>query len=406
MLDLLVTLSFIITYLIMALGHIPKTKIRRTETALLAALIILLTGKLSLTQAAQAIEFPTLVILAVLMLISAQFKLANFYDWVAAKIANYSGSPACLLALVVIISGLLSAVLANDIIAFAMAPILCKGIADRNLDPKPFLFALMGACNAGSAATLIGNPQNILIGEYGKLSFTEFLYTCGPAALAALVVVYGVIWVVWHKSLTQQPNKPHTPVPKLNRSQSRIGVVWILVLISLFLTPIPRMYSALALGILLIIIHFNRAKSLLRNVDWRLIVLFLGLFLVNAGFESTGYPADIALWFQSHHYELSHLSILTPFAFIASNTIGNVPTVIMTLGLWHPQQSSTLYALALMTTLAGNACLWGSLANLIVAERANKAGCTIQFSHHLKAGLPITLLSMGAAWLWLTWHLL
>jgi Na+/H+ antiporter NhaD/arsenite permease-like protein len=129
------------------------------------------------------------------MILSAQFAVCGFYDWCSARIAGSQAPPAVILALTVVIAGGLSAMLANDVIVFAMTPLLCAGLKSRGLDPRPYLIALAGAANAGSAATLIGNPQNILIGQVGRLRFWEFLAACGPPAALALLIIYGTVLV-------------------------------------------------------------------------------------------------------------------------------------------------------------------------------------------------------------------
>ncbi|HYD30933.1 MAG TPA: SLC13 family permease, partial [Azospirillaceae bacterium] len=170
---------FVVTYVGMALGRFPGLKIDRTGIALVATIGLLASGALDSGSLAGAIDFPTLFILFGLMILSAQFAASGFYDWCALRIAGATHSPSGLLAVVVAVAGGLSAVLANDVVVFAMTPMLCVGLKARGLDPRPYLIALAGAANAGSAATLIGNPQNILIGQVGGLDFWRFLGACG-----------------------------------------------------------------------------------------------------------------------------------------------------------------------------------------------------------------------------------
>src|SRR5918996_2014626 len=168
----------------MAIGRWPGLKVDRTGIALLGAILLYGTGALDGAAVLAAIDFPTLVVLFGLMILSAQFAACGFYDWCSARITTAQMSPAMLLALTVAAAGSLAAVLANDVVVFAMTPILCAGLSQRGLDPRPFVIALAGGANAGSAATVIGNPQNILIGEVGEVDFLRFLITCAPPALA------------------------------------------------------------------------------------------------------------------------------------------------------------------------------------------------------------------------------
>jgi Na+/H+ antiporter NhaD/arsenite permease-like protein len=189
----LVLLVFVAVYAGMALGRSPGLRIHRTGIALLGGIVLYETGAVDGAAISAAIDVPTLVILFGLMVLSAQFAACGFYDWCAARLAATPASPAALLGLTVAIGGLLSAVLANDIVVFAMTPMLCAGLQSRGLDPRPFVLALAAAANAGSAATIIGNPQNILIGQVGGLDFWSFLLACGPPALAGLAITYGVV---------------------------------------------------------------------------------------------------------------------------------------------------------------------------------------------------------------------
>jgi Na+/H+ antiporter NhaD/arsenite permease-like protein len=187
---------FVATYVGMALGRFPGLRIDRTGIALVAAIALLAGGALDNERVARAIDFPTLFILFGLMILSAQYASAGFYDWCALHVARAGRSPRALLAAVTVIAGGLSAVLANDVVVFAMTPMLCIGLKGRGLDPRPYLIALAGAANAGSAATLIGNPQNIVIGQVGGLDFWRFLAVCGvPAAFGLLCVFATIAWV-------------------------------------------------------------------------------------------------------------------------------------------------------------------------------------------------------------------
>jgi Na+/H+ antiporter NhaD/arsenite permease-like protein len=185
----LVLLVFLAVYLGMAIGRWPGLRVDRTGIALLGAILLYASDAVDGPAVLAAIDVPTIIVLFGLMILSAQFAVCGFYDWCSARIAS-ADSPAALLAVTVVTAGLLSAVLANDVVVFAMTPMLCAGLIQRGLDPRPFLIGLAGGANAGSAATIIGNPQNILIGEVGRLDFWKFLAACGPPALVGLACVY------------------------------------------------------------------------------------------------------------------------------------------------------------------------------------------------------------------------
>lgn len=391
---------FALTYLGMALGRFPGLRIDRTGIALFAAVALLALGLLQGETLRGAIDMPTLAILFGLMIVSAQFGLAGFYDWCAAQIAAAERSPAILLALTVAIPGALSAVLANDVVVFAVTPLLCQGIVRRGLDPRPFLIALAGATNAGSAATVIGNPQNILIGQVGGLDFWRFLAVCGPPALFALLIVYAVVWLVWRRALTSRLSPERATLPSLDRPQLVKASVASLAVVVLLSTSIPREISVLVVAALLLISRRLHTRDMMAQVDWHLILLFACLFTVNAAFRDTGLPAQGLGWLDLHGLIPDRLAVMAPLSLVASNTIGNVPAVIMLLSLWQGTEGA-FYALALLSTLAGNLLLVGSLANIIVAERAASVGVQLPFRDHARCGIPMTLLSVTAATIWL-----
>ncbi|HSV27998.1 MAG TPA: SLC13 family permease, partial [Candidatus Omnitrophota bacterium] len=195
--DTLILTVFLLTYVGMALGRVPGLRVDRTGIALLAVVVLLAAERVDVQAVGQAVDVPTLLLLFALMLVSSQFQAAGIYTWVASRVAAATGNADRLLMVTIAVAGGLSAVLANDIVVFAMTPIVAEGISRRGVDPRPYLLALAGAANAGSAMTIIGNPQNILIGQVGGLDFWKFLLACGVPGLAGLVVVYFTVRWVW-----------------------------------------------------------------------------------------------------------------------------------------------------------------------------------------------------------------
>lgn len=400
---------FILTYVGMALGRVPGLRLDRSGIALIAAIVLVAGGPVSTEQIVRAIHFPTVILLFALMIVSARFAAAGFYEACAAWIARHGGSPVLLLALTIGIAGALSAVLVNDVVVFVMTPLLCAGLARRRLDVRPFLAGLAGASNAGSAATLIGNPQNIVIGQVGELDFIRFVLVCGGPAVLALAIVFATVWLVWRKALRAKPQAVEAAAPVYDRAETAKAGIATLVLLALFMTPIARDMSALLVAAVLLMSRRFSSRDMLTSVDWPLLLLFVGLFVVNDALAKTGLTADALIWLSERGWLPDRLSLLAPMALLASNTIGNVPAVIMAVAVWRDIPEGALYALALLTTFAGNFFLVGSIANLIVADRAAQAGFKFGFIDHARAGVPMTLLSMAlaAAWLyvggWLDW---
>ena len=407
--DGLILAVFVATYAGMALGRVPGLKLDRTGIALMAVVMLLASGRLPVSAMGRAVDMPTLLLLFALMIVSAQFAAAGFYRAAASRITAAKGSPTRLLALTVIVAGGLSALLANDIIAFAMTPVIVEGVRRRGLDPRPYLIALAGAANAGSAMTVIGNPQNILIGQSGGLDFWRFLTACGPPGLAALGIVYAVVLWQWRDALTAGDSAPPpTPMPA-NPMQTAKGFAALAALVALFATDLPRETGALLIAAWLLASRRLASRDMIGAVDWHLLLLFACLFIVTDAFAGTGMAARGIDWLAMRGLLPDTLSVMAPLTLAMSNTIGNVPAVMLVLSVWPSPGEGALYGLALLSTLAGNLLLIGSLANIIVAERAAGAGARLGFRDHARSGVPITVLSMAvaAAWLalagWMDW---
>jgi Na+/H+ antiporter NhaD/arsenite permease-like protein len=336
------------------------------------------------------------------MILSAQFAACGFYDWCSTRIATAAMPPAALLASTVIAAGLLSAVLANDVVVFAMTPLLCAGVAQRGLDPRPFVIALAGGANAGSAATIIGNPQNILIGEIGQLQFWPFLIACAPPGLTGLASVFLVVWWQWRRRLAVGTRPAGRPVAvELDRPGVVKAALASFLLLLLFATPLPHVEGVLLVAGFLLISRRLATRTMLGLVDWHLLVLFGGLFVVTAALAHTGLPDEAVRWLEQRGLRADSLAVLAPLTLIGANTIGNVPLVVLLLSIVPSMSEGAFYTLAVLSTLAGNLFVVGSLANIIAVERARDAGIALGFAEHARCGVPMTLLSLLLALAWL-----
>jgi Na+/H+ antiporter NhaD/arsenite permease-like protein len=398
----LVLIVFAAVYLGMALGRWPGLKVDRTGIALLGAIVLYGSGAIDGTAALAAIDFATLVVLFGLMILSAQFAACGFYDWCSTRIATAAIPPAVLLASTVIVGGLLSAVLANDVVVFAMTPLLCAGLTRRGLDARPFVIALAGGANAGSTATIIGNPQNILIGEVGQLHFWPFLIACAPPALAGLASVFLVVWWHWRRRLaTSASPAGRLTAPELDRPGLIKASLASFLLLLLFATPLPHVEGVLLVAGFLLISRRLATRTMLGLVDWHLLVLFGGLFVVTAALAQTGLPDDALRWLEARGLHPESLAMLAPLTLLGANTIGNVPLVVLLLSVSPSMTEGAFYALAVLSTLAGNLLVVGSLANIIAIERARDVGVAVGFAEHARCGVPMTLLSFLLALAWL-----
>ncbi|MBV9827441.1 MAG: anion transporter [Alphaproteobacteria bacterium] len=401
----IVLLVLILTYIGMAAGRIAWLQVDRVGISLLAVIALLASSQMTLDDFGSAVDMPTLALLFAMMIISAQFAEAGFIDLCARSIVESRGGTAAVLGLTVAIAGGLSAILANDILIIAIAPVLFDAAQRRGLDPRPFAIALAAATNAGSSATLIGNPQNILLGAIGRLDFWTFIGVCAIPALFALCVVFAVVWLQWRRRMNEfaaPPDaSPPPPAHPLDRTQTIKGMVAVLALLILFATPLPREIGALLIAALLLANRKITSRTMIADIDWPLLLLVSCLFAITGALNSAGIASRVLDFLDNHHLVPNNLVVLFPFAAVTSNVIGSVPTAMLLLQIWPNPPPSVLYGLALLSTLASNLLLNGSLTNVLIAERAERMGVGLTFRDYARAGIPITLISLTFAVLWL-----
>lgn len=396
-----ILLVFVFVYSGMILGGIPGFALDRTGIALLGAIVLLATEVVTAEAAWRAVDVPTIGLLFGLMVVSAQFRLGGFYSRMTRNLAALEVGPRTLLALLIGLSALLSALLCNDIVCLAMAPILVEGCCRRGLNPKPFLLALACAANIGSAATLIGNPQNMLIGQTLHLSFAGyFAWAIGPTLLG-LVVVWGVIALLSRGQFHAEELIPSVTAPTFNPWQSGKGLLVLSGLVlAFFLIPMPREVLALGAAGMLLASRRMHTRQILGLVDWHLLVLFAGLFIVNHALQSTGLLEAAMALMRNAGLPVEHPACLFGVAALLSNIVSNVPATMLLLpAATHPIAGPVL---ALSSTLAGNLLIVGSIANIIVVDQAQHLGIRISWRDHARVGIPVTLLTLVVAggWLW------
>jgi len=402
----IVLLVLILTYFGMAAGRIAWLRVDRTGIALLAVIALLASGQMTLDDFGSAVDMPTLALLFAMMIISAQFAESGFIDLCARTITGTRGGTAALLALTVAIVGGLSALLANDILVAAIAPPLLAGAQARGLDARPFAIALAASANAGSAATMIGNPQNILLGAIGRLDFWNFIAISAVPALFSLCVVFAVVWLQWreriHDGAGPGAAEPFgVAVHPLDRNQTIKGAAAVLALLLLFLTPLPRETGALIIAALLLANRKITSRTMIATVDWPLLLLAACLFAITGALNRAGIAAHLLAFLVDHGLLPNSLLLLLPFSLATTNTIGSLPAAMLFLQIWQVPPAEVLYALSLLSSLAGNLLLSGSLSTVMVAERAERLATPLGFRDHARAGIPIALISTGFAVVWL-----
>jgi len=410
-LDWTVVAVFATVYLGMFLGGLPRLRLDRSGVALLGAIAVIALTGLPLEDAAQAVDLPTIVLLFAFMVVSAQMRLGGFYTEVTRRVGGLALSRRGLLAALIAVAGGLSAIFSNDIVCLAMTPVVARLCLQRGLNPVPFLIGLACAANIGSAATLIGNPQNMLIGSVLQLPFGGYV----RQALGPVVLGLGFLWL-WlaygpgsnsGASELARPVAVDVPLedaPAFDRWQTAKGLTVAGVLLLVFLlTDWPRDVAALVGAGVLLLSRRLHSSHVMGFVDWQLLLLFMGLFVVNHAFEQTGLAAESVAWLAAQGVHLTDPGTLLVLGATLSNLVSNVPAVMLLLPHLGANASEAGVLLALVSTFAGNLLLVGSIANLIVVDLAAKQGIAIDWKQHALTGIPVTLGSLAVVWGWMRW---
>ena len=397
---------FLLTYAGIAVGRYPKLALDRTGIALLGAILMVVTEVIGTSEALSAVHTPTLLLLYGLMIISAQLRLGGFYTWLAQRVTQWADNPVRFLFILMTVSGVLASVLANDIICLAFTPVLTIALRKRNTNPIPFLLGLAMSTNLGSATTIIGNPQSMLIGQVGSLSFGDFFLWCAPPSLIGLFATYGILLLLYRNRFTLQP-VADAPVfvepvlPSFNRRQTAKGLFATAVVIVLLLTSLPREWSVLAVAGALLISRKMHTRDMLGLVDWHLITLFAGLFIVVKGFTLSGLPEDALAALGKMGVNYASPNVLAVVGVLLSNVVSNVPATMLIIPHMPTGEPHLWYVLSLATTYAGNLLTIGSMANLIVIEQARLNGVRITFIEYLKTGVIVTAVNLALLLVWI-----
>jgi Na+/H+ antiporter NhaD/arsenite permease-like protein len=403
--DWAIVAVFATVYHGMFLGGLPRLKLDRSGVALLGAIAVIALAGLPVEDAARAIDLPTIVLLFAFMVVSAQMRLGGFYTAVTRRVGALPLSRGALLAALIGVAGSLSAVFSNDIVCLAMTPVVARLCLQRGLNPLPFLVGLACAANIGSAATLIGNPQNMLFGSVLQLPFAAYVRQALPPVLVSLLLLWA--WLAYGPGAKagnplpkrEEANGPDIEAPAFDGWQTAKGLLVAGALLLTFLfTDWPRDVAALVgAGVLLLSRRLQSAR-VMGLIDWPLLILFMGLFVVNHAFETTGLAAQAVAWLGAQGVHLADPGPLLVVSALLSNLVSNVPAVMLLLPHLGGDGAQAGVMLALVSTFAGNLLLVGSIANLIVADLARQQGIEIDWKRHAITGIPVTLISLVVVW--------
>jgi Na+/H+ antiporter NhaD/arsenite permease-like protein len=384
-----------LTYIGLGMGYLPGLRMNRATIALVGAAALTALGVLDLKTAWGAIDYKTLVYLFGMMVISANLATAGFFQLSLEYLIRYVRSPFGLIIVLTFGSGSLSALFLNDTIALILTPLVVGLTVSLQLNPIPYLLALAGATNIGSLATLSGNPQNILIGSFSGISYLQFAKALTPLAIVGLLIQMGLLWGLYPEVRSTKPTlKPkHMRYRVFKPLLTKSLLVTAGLLVS-FLIGIPTAEATLIAAGLLLVTRRIKPERILSKVDWDLLLLFSGLFILTEGVQKLGLLNGFSGFV---HDPLSILGVTT----LLSNLVSNVPAVLLLHHLIPHPDTRTWLLLAASSTLAGNLTLLGSVANLIVAEAVANQGYRLTFWEHLRFGVPLTVITLVLAYFWL-----
>jgi Na+/H+ antiporter NhaD/arsenite permease-like protein len=395
---------FAASYAALAIGRVPGLAIDRAGVALVGASLIVASGALPLEKAYQAVDLDTLTLLLGMMILVANLRLSGFFAVAGGWVMRRAHRPLALLCAVTAIAGLFSAFLVNDAVCLVLAPLVVELTLRLRRNPVPYLLAVAMASNIGSTATITGNPQNMMIGSFSHIPYASFAAALTPVALVGLILTIVLIALLHRREFVRdvQLAAPATPM-RIHRVLMWRALAGTALLVGLFFAGQPPAKVAIVVGGLLLLTRRVRSQRIYAQVDWSLLLMFAGLFVIVAGAERSLLTPDVMAAVGG--LGLDRLPVLSAVTAILSNLVSNVPAVLVLRpfidGLSNPQHAWLTVAMA--STLAGNLTVLGSIANLIVVQRAAASGVSIRFWDYCRVGVPLTLLSLlvGTLWLWI-----
>jgi Na+/H+ antiporter NhaD/arsenite permease-like protein len=391
-------LVFAATYLVVAIGRLPGFRVDRTGAAIIGGALMIAFNVLTVQEAYAAIDHDTIILLFGMMIVVANLRLSGFFTLVSERVLEHAHRPLLLLAAVTLVAGFFSAFFVNDTMCLVLTPLVLEVTSRLRRKPVPYLLGVAMGSNVGSVATITGNPQNMMIGSFSGIRYSAFAASLAPVAAISLFIVIAAIALL-HRDEFRRP-------PELAIEPRRVRVDRLLLLKSLVVAagmvafffagwPVPKV--ALLAGALLLLTRRVKPEKVYGQIDWSLLVLFIGLFIVVAGAEKS----ETALLTRAATFHLERTGVLTVLAAALSNLLSNVPAVLVLKPLIQrlADPRHAWLVLAMASTLAGNLTILGSVANLIVVERARREA-RIGFWEYARVGIPVTLLTLAlGAWM-------
>lgn len=394
---------FVSSYAALAVGRIPGLALDRAGIALVGAALMVACGALPLDDAYKAVDLDTLTLLLGMMIVVAHLRLSGFLSRATEFATHQAKGPLSLLIVVTIIAGVLSAFLVNDTICLVLTPLVIDAARSSRRNPVPYLLAVAMASNIGSTATITGNPQNMMIGSFSQIPYADFAGTLAPVTFAGLVLTVALIGFVYRRALSDGSEPETVPAAiQIDHVMGWKAVSASVILLGLLFAGLPPAKAAIIIGALLLLTRRITSQRVYAEIDWSLLLMFAGLFIIVAGAEHTLFDRNFVITATVIH--LDRVPVLSGLTAVISNLVSNVPAVLLLkpLVVSLPDQRSAWLTVAMASTLAGNFTLIGSIANLIVVQGAAANGVVVGFGDYFRVGAPLTLLSLAMGTLWLS----
>jgi Na+/H+ antiporter NhaD/arsenite permease-like protein len=393
---------FLSSYAALAIGRIPGLALDRAGIALVGAAMMVACGALPLGEAYRAVDLDTLTLLLGMMIVVAHLRLSGFLSSATTFATRRASSPLALLTVIVVLSGVLSAFLVNDTICLVLTPLVIEASRSSRRNPVPYLLAVAMASNIGSVATITGNPQNMMIGSFSQIPYAEFAAALSPVAIVGLVLVVVLIALMHRRDMKSDAKVPIASTEiKIDRVMGWKAIAATVVLLALLFAGLPPAKAAIIVGAILLLTRRIESQRVYAEIDWSLLLMFAGLFIIIAGAERTLLDKDTIARVMAFHVD--RIPVLSGLTAVLSNLVSNVPAVLLLkpLVVSLPDQRSAWLTVAMASTLAGNFTVIGSIANLIVVQGAAANAIEVGFWDYFRVGAPLTLLTLalGTAWM-------
>ena len=395
------------------MAAIMTEKIHRTAAAIAGAILLILTGVLSVESGFSYVDVNTLGVLIGMMLFVTVVKNSGIFEYIAIRAAKaVKGRPWALMALFMVITALLSAFLDNVTTVLLIGPMTLAITNMLKLNPVPFFMTQILAANIGGTATLIGDPPNIMIGSAAGLSFNDFILSTGPAVLLVMLATVACFYFIYGRKLqvTREAREIILGLDETKAIKDRpllIKSVVMIVLVVLGFVFHAQLHLesctiALTAAAIMLLIGRQDLEETVAGVEWTTILFFTGLFVVVGGLQETGVIQLLADWLMSatHGSLALTLVIILWFSALISAFLDNIPFVatliplILAMGNSGMDIAPLWWAVSLGACLGGNGTLIGASANVVLSGISTRHGYPITFASYLKVGFPLMLVSI------------